>query len=174
MPACFQHLRDHAGQPFGLLGDDLNAAQRVALHGVVIGDRLRPALDGGQRGAQLVRDLRDELGPRLLRDGDLFGHLVERVGEIADLVVAELFHLDAVAALGDAPGDVREVFHRVGHARPEPQHHADDVKADERDQRDGIERIAAGDEIHRREQQNQRADAGDDQLVFQPCIHRLP
>ena len=51
---------------------------------------------------------------------------------------------------------------------------ADDVKADQRDEPDGIERVPAGDEIHRREQQDQRADTGDDQLVFKPCIHRLP
>ena len=56
-----QKLLDHAGQPARLAGDYLNPAAGVSLERLVVEQRLAPAGDGRERGAQLVRDGGDEL-----------------------------------------------------------------------------------------------------------------
>jgi len=117
----FQQFLHHAGEAAGLLGDDLYALQGIAGDGGVVSQRLAPAGDGGEGGAQLVRDLRDKFGTDLVRRGDLFRHLVDLIGETADLVVAEFLALDAVAALGDLAGGVGEAADGAHHVLIKPQ-----------------------------------------------------
>ena len=90
-----QHVLDQLGHPFGL---GLDAAHRV---GDVVGQfvalalrELGVAADRGQRGAQLVAGVGDELAhpglagvPRRQRTGDAVEHPVQRGAELADLGV---------------------------------------------------------------------------------------
>ena len=91
----------------------MDASQGVALHSGIVGDGLRPAGDCGERGAQLMRDLRDKLRAGLFRDGDLFGHVVYLLGQNAEFIVTFLFELYPVGALGDAAGVVAELCDRL-------------------------------------------------------------
>ena len=116
----FKKLLYHSGEALGLLGDDVYAPERVALDRGVIGDGLCPAGDGGERGAKLVRDLRDEVRSRLLGHGDLDGHVVYLVGETAYLIVGSLFYLRAVAPGGYALRRGGKLVYRVGHIAREP------------------------------------------------------
>ena len=159
-----QKLLDHTGQPLGLLGDDLHAAQGFALHCGVIGDGLGPAGDGGQRGAQLVGDLGDELGAGLLGHGHLLRHVVDLIGQAADLVVIALFELAAVAARGDARGKVGELVDRVRHEAPEPQQQQNHAQAHEHHRRHGQHREAPRDRPDAQQQKRQHRDTGEQEL----------
>ena len=167
----FQHLRHHARKPLGLLGDDVYPAQRVALHGLVESYRLRPAGYRGERGAKLVRHLRDELRARFLRHGYLFRHAVQLVGQAAKLVFAGLFNSDSVAAGGDVARGLGEILDRLGHKAREPEVHADEENTHQNDDdyRGRIHR--AGDEPYREQQQDYCRHAGGKQLSFQVFKH---
>ena len=143
---------------------EMIAAQRVALHGLVVGDGLGPAGDGGQRRAQLMGDLRDKVGARLVGLRYLLGHLVDLVGEPSDLVVPIGLDAAAVAALRDVVGEARQPHERVGHVAPEPEDHENDVHAHDHQHGDGGIEVMARDEPDRQQQQRQTRDAGDHEL----------
>ena len=100
-----QQILHHIVKAVGLAGDHLNAAAKGrvfwALHA---GDRLRPALDGGKRRTQLVRDGGDKFVFHALGFIQLARHMVDGVAELADL--AAVFVVDAriQIALRDARG----------------------------------------------------------------------
>gem|GEM_PF-6298323 len=167
-----QQLLDHAGQTLGFTGYDIDAAQGVALHGLVVGDGLGPACDGGQRRAQLVGDLGDEVGPGLVGLRDLFGHLVDLVGQAADLIVAAGFELTAVAALRDVRREARQTHQRVGHIAPEPEDHQNDIHADDHQHGDGRVQVMPRDQPDGQHQQRQTRHARDHQLHLQTFKHR--
>ena len=160
-----QQLHHHAGEPLGLPGDDLDAAKGIPLHSLVIGDGLRPAGDGGERCAQLVRDLGDELRSGLFGRGGLLGDVVDGLGQLADLVRPGVFHLAAVAAVGNGVGKLGQAFDGVGHISPEPEQQRDDGKAGQHDHGAGHGIVLPGDAPDGDQQQHQRADAGHHQLV---------
>ena len=125
-----QQLLHHVGQPPGLLEDDAHAP--LELLGVrVLQQRLPPAVDGGEGGAQLVGHGGDELRLDPLALADLAGHVVDGVDELADLVPVGVLHLGAVAAPGDALGGLGDLGHRLHHIVDEhhvghvhhPRHH---------------------------------------------------
>ena len=90
---------DHPHEPPRFALDDLRRARDAfATAGLAIGDRLREAVDRGERGTQLVRDVGEELLFARARALDLAGHLVERAAELLDL---------GRAAHGDAGGLIR-------------------------------------------------------------------
>ena len=110
----FEQLLDHFGKASRFAGDDLDAAARVAPDGLVVGEGFRPAGDGGERRAQLVGNGGDELRLHTFCLRELLRHIVDRVGQLSDLVVVRFFHLRAVASFGDAAGNARERSDRLG------------------------------------------------------------
>ena len=106
-PGEVQQLLDHGGQTAGLLDDDVEAALRLLrIRAGIGGERFRPAVDGGERRAQLMRDGGDELLLDLLGLRDLERHIVDVVHQLAELVAIVVVDQDAVAAGGDAPRGV--------------------------------------------------------------------
>ena len=99
-PRELQQLSYHAGETLGLLGDNVDAPERVTLDCRVKGYCLAPAHDGGQGGTQLVGDLGDKVGAGLLRNGHLFRHVVYFLGELAQLILAVYIQLYPIAAFG--------------------------------------------------------------------------
>ena len=75
-------------------------------------DGLCPAVDGGQRCAQLMRNAGDKIILRFIRLRDLIGHAVDGLGKLADLVVVVDGGLGFKIALGDLAGDADEVADR--------------------------------------------------------------
>jgi hypothetical protein len=73
-------------------------------------ERLDVAADRGDRGAQLMRDVGDEVPPALLGRLERRCHLVERVRQFAELS-RSLRHPLAVVAAGDTAAGVGEVDH---------------------------------------------------------------
>ena len=130
-----QQLLHHVGQPPGLGHDDAHALLHVpGVPHLPVHDGLRPAVDGGEGGAQLVGDGGDELVLHLLALVDTQGHVVDGVGQGADLVVVPLLDLHAVGALGDALGGLGNPRHRIHDGADEVQvgevHDAQDRQAD--------------------------------------------
>ena len=111
----FQQLRNHLGQPPRLLGDDAQAAAALSLDGVIVAHGFCPAHDGRQGGTQLVADRGDKFRLDGSAAGQFPAHLVDAVGQVAELVVTELFGDDAIAPLRDAPGLVAQQGHGSGH-----------------------------------------------------------
>ena len=66
-----------------------------------VAKRLQVALQVGERSAQLVRGIGDELAPHPLLFLDLAGHAVERRGEGADLLGSARSHAHGMVALRD-------------------------------------------------------------------------
>ena len=90
-PGQQQHVLDQGGHPRGLLLDLAEGGADVVVVGTAAG-QLGVAGDGGQRGAQLVRGVRDELAdlllaavPRLERGLHVGEQGVERGADLADL-----------------------------------------------------------------------------------------
>ena len=136
-----QQLFYHAGQAPGLAGDDAHALAHVAfVAGLAAHNGLGPAGDGGEGGAQLMGDGGDKLLLHALGLLDAQGHIVDGVGKVADLVVKLLFHLDAVAAPGDAAGDAGDVFHRADDGADEVDVGQIDQDQNANGQNDGNER----------------------------------
>ena len=109
-----QQLLDHVRQAGGLALDDAQAAAGLSAVNASSGgqQRFAPAADGCERGAQLMRDGRDELGLHFLCAADLFRHFVDGVRQLADLVVGLPRDLHAIAAGGDALGRGGQLLHR--------------------------------------------------------------
>ena len=95
-----EHVADEPLEPDRLAGDDVErGALELRVVEEPVADRVDVTLDRGQRRPQLVRDRHQELPLALLGRGEPRGHLVEALGEVADLVVAVRGrHADGVVA----------------------------------------------------------------------------
>ena len=127
-----------------LLADHPQVLRRRRQHAVLEG--LHPRLDGGERGAQLVREVAGHVAPPLLVACEPVGHGVEGGGERRDLVAAARRHPHVEIAGGDVAGGVGELLERPGDAPAHQQ--ADD------------EREHAGDDAGDQEVARQRALVG--------------
>ena len=97
----------------GPVGDDDAVAQRLEV-----------ALQVGQRRAQLVRRVGDEVAPHRLLALEAGGHLVERVGQAGQLLRAFARDAGRVVAVGDPPGRPADLGQRAGeHARQHDRQH---------------------------------------------------
>ncbi len=100
---------DQRCQPVGLIHDDVHLLVAVGL--VVAGDvphRLGIALDEGQRGAQVMGDIRQQVALHLSRVLDFLGHVVELLRQVAQFVPAVGLHLNGIVALCHLPGRARK------------------------------------------------------------------
>ena len=123
-----QQLLHHIGQAAGFLHHDLHAPlQLLNVAGVVRQQRLAPAVDCRQRGAELVGDGGDELGFHALTLADLAGHIVDVGHQLPHLVGVFVGDLDAVAAAGDA-------LCRLGHGGDGCHHVVNEYHAGKDDQ----------------------------------------
>ena len=117
-----EHVADEPLEPDRLAGDDVE--RRTLELGVVeqpVADRVDVTLDRGQRRPQLVRDGHQELPLALLGRREPRRHLVEALGEVADLVAATAGrHADGVVARRDLVGRARQGQHRPGDLAREP------------------------------------------------------
>ena len=77
----------------------------VVLVEVLLLQQLQEPAEREQRRAQLVRRGRDEALARVVELGELAAHLLQRVGELAELVVRVDREARGQVALGDAVGD---------------------------------------------------------------------
>ncbi len=123
-------------QPLGLERDRREEALLVLGVDVAVEQRLGGAADGGERRAQLVAHVRDELRLAPLLDlelvdrrVDLGRHLVERLGDDARLARALDLGADAVVARGERCRRRAEPLERRhervrDHAADEPAEHA--------------------------------------------------
>src|SRR5699024_9170099 len=95
------------------------------------------AFDGGQRRAQVVADVGQNIFLQLSAALDFGGHVVEILRQLADLVPVYDLDLYVVVAGGDLPGPYRKLFHRAGEPAAE-QHGKQQIK-DQQHQRQGEE-----------------------------------
>ena len=103
--AQFHHAGDEGCQPVGFVHDNIHLLVAVGL--VVARDvphRLGVALDEGQRGAQVVGDIGQQVPLHLGGMLDFLRHVVEVLCQIAQFVVPLGVHLHVVIALGHLPG----------------------------------------------------------------------
>ena len=129
-----QKLLHHLRKPLRLPHDDLHALPPCfGVQVVVAQQRFAPAPYGGQRGAQLVGNRRDEVIFHLLGVTQLLRHIVDGGAQLADLIVIVGVQPHIKVALGDLPGGPAHLAHR-------------------RD--DGIHEVAAG--IQHKQQNSQR------------------
>ena len=103
-------------------------------------------------------DRGDELALHLLILADLQGHIVDGVGELADLVVIPLLELDTVAAGGNALGRLGNARHGVYDGLDEVDagsiHEQHQQKAPQHDQQDHLNNLP----IHHRQRSHQAHD----------------
>ena len=105
-PGKIQQLLHHGVQPVGLGGDD---RQTPAIVGVVrvldVADGLHPALDGGERRAQLMTHRGDKVVFHPVGLGQLLRHAVDGAAQTAHLVlVPGVRQAGGQIAVGDAGG----------------------------------------------------------------------
>ena len=101
-------------QPRDLLADDRDElAPRLVVELLVL-EQLEEAAEREDRRAQLVRRRRDEAPPRGLDLRELALHVVERAGELAELVVAVGGEDRREVARGDLLGALLEDLHPAG------------------------------------------------------------
>ena len=151
-PREIQQLLDHFGKALRLADDDMQPLPhhlRIGLGRLIrghIGQRFRPALDRGQRGAQLMGDRADEFILHRLRSGKLVGHVVDAGAELADLVLALLIDAGGEIALREFFGIRVDLADRaqdradeieVGKSQ-QHQHRDGDQRHDQHEARDGI------------------------------------
>ena len=146
-----QQLLHHVGQPVGLRHDDVHPFAHVArVLQLTALNRLRPAGDGGERGAQLVGDGRNKLRLGLFRLLDLQRHVIDGVCELSDLVIELLLDLDAVAAVRNEAGRLVDAGQRLHDGTHEIQvreiHHSQNGDPDQGAYTDGQEQLP----VHRR------------------------
>ena len=101
-PGEVEQLGDQAAEPLDL-GEHRQERVRIG-RGDPVDDVLERGLQRGERGAQLVAHVGDEVPAHPVRLAELRRHPVERTGEPADLVAR---------GVGDAPGVVA-LGHRLG------------------------------------------------------------
>ena len=121
-----QQLVDEPAQPLGALehGPDGLAVQHLD----AVGQVLQPGPQRGDRGAQLVADVGQQLAPLPLDLVQPGGHDVERPGQAAHLVLAGGPDPLAVVAVGHGPGGHHHLPQRRDHAVRQhlDHHHRDD------------------------------------------------
>ena len=112
--AQFHHAGDQCGQAVGLVHDDVHLLVPVRL--IVAGQvthRLGVALDEGQRGAQVVGDIGQQVALHLHCVLHLLGHVVKVPGKVAQLVVAAVVHLHGVVAQRHLPCGAGKLAQRL-------------------------------------------------------------
>ena len=127
-PGEVQQLRDHDGQALCFAGNNLHALARLVTHVVIRQQRLAPAVDDRQRGAQLVGQLGDKFPLHFFILADFGGHLVDGVRQLPNFIVIPGLNLNAVAAVGNSLcllGNLRHRHHDGLHkeAAAEQHHH---------------------------------------------------
>nr|MCF0103345.1 hypothetical protein [Streptomyces sp. MH191] len=153
-PADLQQVGEQCLEAVELVGEEFRrpCGHRVEVHPGVVDDVGRHP-HGGQRGAQLVRDVRDEppLHPRQvleLLDLELqvLRHLVEGLAQAGDVVLAGDLHAFLQASRGQPLGDPGRHPHRgddLAHDEPGDRPEQDDDEQSRRRQRalDQAERL---------------------------------
>ena len=130
-PGELEQVADQVGEPAGLPDRGLEVFLVGGHHAV--GEVLEHGGEPGQRGAQLVGDGGDE-GALLLVDGvELGGHLVERPGQLADLVGRLGPDPAAVVAVGHPSRGLGHLPQRRGHADGQQLRHAERQRDRDRD-----------------------------------------
>ena len=113
-PGEVEQVADQTGHPLALVERGAEG-HRVGL-GDAVGEVLEEGVEGGERGAQLVADVGDQLAALAVDGGELLGHPVERVGELADLVPRRRRDPDVVVTRRHPAGGDRHLAQRRGHA----------------------------------------------------------
>ena len=109
-----QQFLHHAGEPLGFAEHDAHATLKFLPADIGIGQQgFAPAGDGRQWGTQLMGHRRDQFRLHPLGPADGVGHLVDGLGQFADLVLGNLLNVTAVAAGGDALGRGRDLGNRL-------------------------------------------------------------
>ena len=124
-----EQLLYQRGQARAFLDDDAHALFKRDAVGHAVLHGLRPALDGGQRCAQLVRYARDKVVFELLVRVELLCHIVDAVAELTDLIVIHFINLGGEIAL-------RDLSRGLGHFADGSDDRADKIVARNRDGRD--------------------------------------
>ncbi len=109
-PREFEDIGDQSLQSFRFLHDDLQETLpgvRVVLQ-YAIGQRIGAPGNGGERSAQFMRDIRQQIAAQLLMALQGIRHLVERDGELAHFIATmeshPLMHFPRGELLRDARG----------------------------------------------------------------------
>jgi hypothetical protein len=113
-----QQIVQKPGHNLGLLEHALEAGLVRGVHAVEHPLRVPP--DHGERRAEFMGDVGQEVPPVLLAFSQSFHHLVERSGQPADVAGPALLHPNAVIAAGHALGRLHHVAHGLRH----PPHRA--------------------------------------------------
>ena len=130
--AQLHHAVDQCRQTVGLVHNDV--ALLGALFGVGAGQvahSLGVALYQGQRGAQVVADIGQNVLFQLGAALDLSGHVVEVLGQLADLVMVYNGQLDIIVAGSNLFCTAGKLLHRPGeppaeqHGKQQIQHQQD-------------------------------------------------
>jgi len=119
-PGQVQQLGHEAPEPLGLLQHRAEQL-RVGLLDPV-DQVLEPGLEGGDRRAQLVGHVGDQVAAHAVHRRQVPGHVVERPGQLPDLVGGGRGDLLAPVAVGHAPGGTRHLPQRRRHAGGEHLH----------------------------------------------------
>ena len=120
-PGQVQQLVDQTDQAVGLALGNLQGRLLAGLGGVNQVDQ--QALDGCQRGAQVVGYFADELGAGSFQVLQPSGHVVDALGQAPYFIRRIVAQADVQVACGDVPGGL---FHVAdGAAQPAGQEHAD-------------------------------------------------
>ena len=131
--AQFHDAGHQRGQAVGFIDDDVHLLVTVGL--VVAGDvphRLGIALDEGQRGAQVVGDICQQVPLHLGCALDLPRHVVEVLGQVAQLVAAGRLDMDRVVPVCHLTGRTGELPQRFGEPLAEQPCRAHREREDER------------------------------------------
>ena len=131
---------------------------RVGL-GDAVGEVLEDGVEGGEWGAQLVADVGDQLAPLAVDGGELLGHPVEGVRELADLVPRRRRYPDVVVTRRHPAGGDGHLAQRRGH--PDREQLGDRER--ERDRHRDAEPHRHSPGLADRGDDHSDGDAGDDQ-----------
>ena len=145
-----QQLLHHGVQAVGFGADHRQAAAAILVVGVVdVADGFDPALNGGQRGAQLMADRGDKLVFQPLGFGKVARHLVDGLAQPPDLViVAGVGQARAQIAVGNAVGGgfhLAQGAHDGAHKKqPAPHRNQQHQQPQPHRQRDGVPPLLVG------------------------------
>ena len=125
-----EHIVHKGGETVCLVDDDLHVFGLV-FAGQVAHD-LGIADDHGERGAQIVRNVGDQLAAQAIHLGKLHGGMVEDVGKLSGFPIARLAELQVVGAAGKLLGAVADADHGGGDAAGEhPRKQGGEQKQDQ-------------------------------------------